>query len=94
MGDVLKPFQQREWKLGHVTDQIGMTMIETPRIGEPFNVELRAVMIGSIRSHVIAAHERNCLYFRDARHICPDGAVPLSDRLVRFYDPSTMGETV
>jgi len=71
-----------------------MTMIDHPQIGEPFDVMLRADMIGSIHSHVIAAHERNCLCFRDACHICEDGAAPLSDGPVQFYDPCTVGETV
>jgi Xaa-Pro dipeptidase len=39
---VSKPFTDRGWKLGHVTGHsIGMTMIEHPRIGEAFDVELR-----------------------------------------------------
>jgi Xaa-Pro aminopeptidase len=85
---VSKPFLKRGWKLGHVTGHsIGMTMIEHPRIGEAFDVELREGMICSMHPHVISADERTCLYFQDTWHVQADGAVPLSDIPVDFFDP-------
>jgi Xaa-Pro aminopeptidase len=87
---VSKPFTDRGWKLGHVTGHsIGMTMIEHPRIGEPFDVELRENMVCSMHPHVISADERTCLYFQDTWHVKADGAVPLSDVPVAFFDPRT-----
>lgn len=85
---VSKPFHERGWKLGHVTGHsIGMTMIEHPRIGEAFDVELRENMVCSMHPHVISADERTCLYFQDTWHVRIDGAVPLSEAAVDFYDP-------
>jgi len=87
---VSKPFTDRGWKLGHVTGHsIGMTMIEHPRIGEPFDVELREDMVCSMHPHVISTDERTCLYFQDTWHVQADGAVPLSDVPVDFFDPRT-----
>lgn len=87
---VSKPFTDRGWKLGHVTGHsIGMTMIEHPRIGEPFEVELRKDMVCSMHPHVISADERTCLYFQDTWHVQADGAVPISDIPVDFFDPRT-----
>jgi Xaa-Pro aminopeptidase len=87
---VAKPFLDRGWKLGHVTGHsIGMTMIEHPRIGEAFDVELREDMVCSMHPHVISADERTCLYFQDTWHVQRDGAVPLSDVEVDFFDPAT-----
>jgi Xaa-Pro dipeptidase len=86
---VSRPFADRGWKLGHVTGHsIGMTMIEHPRIGEAFDVELREDMVCSMHPHVISADERTCLYFQDTWHVGRDGAVPFSDLPVRFYDGS------
>jgi Xaa-Pro aminopeptidase len=88
---VSKPFTERGWKLGHVTGHsIGTTMIEHPRIGEAFDVELRAGMVCSMHPHVISADERTCLYFQDTWHLTEDGATPLSDAPVQFYDPRTI----
>jgi Xaa-Pro aminopeptidase len=85
---VSKPFLDRGWKLGHVTGHsIGMTMIEHPRIGEAFEVELREDMVCSMHPHVISADERTCLYFQDTWHVQADGAAPLSDVPVDFFDP-------
>jgi Xaa-Pro dipeptidase len=87
---VAKPFTDRGWKLGHVTGHsIGMTMIEHPRIGEAFDVELREDMVCSMHPHVISADERTCLYFQDTWHVQGDRAVPLSDVPVAFFDPRT-----
>jgi Xaa-Pro dipeptidase len=87
---VSKPFTDEGWKLGHVTGHsIGTTMIEHPRIGEAFDVELRADMVCSMHPHVISDDERTCLYFQDTWHVREDGASPLSDAPVRFYDPRT-----
>ena len=90
---VSKPFLERGWKLGHVTGHsIGMTMIEHPRIGEAFDVELREDMVCSMHPHVISDDERTCLYFQDTWHVRADGAVPFSDAPVEFYDPRAVGE--
>jgi Xaa-Pro aminopeptidase len=89
---VSKPFTDRGWRLGHVTGHsIGMTMIEHPRIGDAFNVELREDMVCSMHPHVISADERTCLYFQDTWHVQADRAVPLSDVPVDFFDPRTRG---
>jgi Xaa-Pro dipeptidase len=88
---VSKPFTDRGWKLGHVTGHsIGTTMIEHPRIGEAFDVELRADMVCSMHPHVISADERTCLYFQDTWHVQEQGAAPLSDAPVKFYDPRNL----
>jgi Xaa-Pro aminopeptidase len=87
---VSKPFVENGWKLGHVTGHsIGMTMIEHPRVGEAFDVELREDMVCSMHPHVISEDERTCLYFQDTWHVRADGAVPLSDVPVDFFDPRT-----
>ncbi len=86
---VSAPFTEQGWKLGHVTGHsIGMTMIEYPRIGEPFDVELKEDMVCSMHPHVIAADERTCLYFQDTWHVGADGSTPFSAVPVDFYDPS------
>jgi Xaa-Pro aminopeptidase len=90
---VSAPFTEQGWKLGHVTGHsIGMTMIEHPRIGEQFDVELKEDMVCSMHPHVIAADERTCLYFQDTWHVGPDGAAPFSSVPVDFYDPSDAGD--
>jgi Xaa-Pro dipeptidase len=90
---VSKPFLDQGWKLGHVTGHsIGMTMIEHPRIGEAYDVELRGGMVCSMHPHVISADERTCLYFQDTWLVGVDGALPLSDAPVDFYDPRTVHE--
>jgi Xaa-Pro dipeptidase len=89
---VSAPFLDQGWKLGHVTGHsIGMTMIEHPRIGEAFDVELRADMVCSMHPHVISADERTCLYFQDTWHVTADGAAPLSDVPVDFLTPAGGG---
>jgi Xaa-Pro dipeptidase len=86
---VSAPFTEQGWKLGHVTGHsIGMTMIEHPRIGEQFDVELKEDMVCSMHPHVISADERTCLYFQDTWHVGADGATPFSAVPVDFYDPS------
>ena len=88
---VSKPFLERGWKLGHVTGHsIGMTMIEHPRIGEAFDVELREDMVCSMHPHVISEDERTCLYFQDTWHVQATGATPLSDVPVDFIDPASL----
>jgi Xaa-Pro aminopeptidase len=88
---VAAPFLERGWKLGHVTGHsIGMTMIEHPRIGEAFDVPLRADMICSMHPHVISQDERTCLYFQDTWHVQDSGAVALSGLPVDFLDPRSM----
>jgi Xaa-Pro aminopeptidase len=88
---VAAPFLKRGWKLGHVTGHsIGMTMIEHPRIGEAFDVPLRADMICSMHPHVISQDERTCLYFQDTWHVQDTGAVPLSGLPVDFLDPRSI----
>ncbi len=90
---VSRPFLERGWKLGHVTGHsIGMTMIEHPRIGEAFEVELRENMVCSMHPHVISADERTCLYFQDTWQVGAEGATPLSDAPVQFYDPRSLHE--
>jgi Xaa-Pro dipeptidase len=85
---VAKPFVERGWKLGHVTGHsIGMTMIEHPRIGEAFDVELREDMVCSMHPHVISEDERTCLYFQDTWHVQRDRAVAFSGLAIDFYDP-------
>ena len=85
---VAAPFLERGWKLGHVTGHsIGMTMIEHPRIGDAFDVELREDMVCSMHPHVISEDERTCLYFQDTWHVQRDGAVALSRLPVDFIDP-------
>jgi Xaa-Pro dipeptidase len=86
---VSERFSDRGWKLGHVTGHsIGMTMIEYPRIGEAFDVELQEDMVCSMHPHVISADEQTCLYFQDTWHVQTDGAVPFSDVPVEFFDPA------
>ncbi len=85
---VAKPFVDSGWKLGHVTGHsIGMTMIEHPRIGDAFDVELREDMVCSMHPHVISEDERTCLYFQDTWHVQRDRAVSLSRLPVDFIDP-------
>ncbi|MDQ2895791.1 MAG: M24 family metallopeptidase [Actinomycetota bacterium] len=91
---VAEPFHRRGWKLGHVTGHsIGMTMIEHPRIGEPFDVPLREDMICSMHPHVISEDERTCLYFQDTWHVHANGATSLSTLPVDFFVPGGLRET-
>lgn len=91
---VSRPFRERGWKLGHVTGHsIGMTMIEHPRIGEAFDVELREDMVCSMHPHVISGDERACLYFQDTWHVQANGAEPFSDVPVDFLDPSSLASS-
>ena len=90
---VSRPFLDQGWKLGHVTGHsIGMTMIEHPRIGEAFDVELHEDMVCSMHPHVISTDERTCLYFQDTWHVRTAGAEPLSNAPVMFYDPRSVRE--
>lgn len=85
---VSKPFRDQDWSLGHVTGHsIGMTMIEHPRVGEGYDVELRQDMVVSMHPHVISADERTCLYFQDTWHVTADGGVPFSDVPVQVFVP-------
>jgi len=92
---VSAPFLRHGWKLGHVTGHsIGMTMIEHPRVGEAFDVELREDMVCSMHPHVISDDERTCLYFQDTWHVHGDSATPLSDVPVQFFDPRQLPDCV
>jgi Xaa-Pro aminopeptidase len=85
---VSRGFRSRGYDLGHVTGHsIGMTMIEHPRIGDAFNVELREDMVCSMHPHVISQDERTCLYFQDTWHVQRDRAVALSRLPVDFMEP-------
>jgi Xaa-Pro aminopeptidase len=85
---VARPFLDRGWKLGHVTGHsIGMTMIEHPRIGDAFDVELKADMVCSMHPHVISQDERTCLYFQDTWHVQRNRAAAISRLPVDFLDP-------
>lgn len=87
---VSEPFTRHGWKLGHVTGHsIGMTMIEHPRIGEAFDVELREDMVCSMHPHVISEDERTCLYFQDTWHVQAAGSGPFSDVPVDFLTPGS-----
>jgi Xaa-Pro dipeptidase len=68
-----------------------MTMIEHPRIGEAFDVELREDMVCSMHPHVISEDERTCLYFQDTWHVQRDRAVAFSGLAIDFYDPHSAG---
>jgi Xaa-Pro aminopeptidase len=90
---VAKPFLERGWKLGHVTGHsIGMTMIEHPRIGDAFDVELREDMVCSMHPHVISEDERTCLYFQDTWHVQRNRGVAMSSLPVEFIQPGTREE--
>jgi Xaa-Pro aminopeptidase len=88
---VARPFAEQGWSLGHVTGHsIGMTMIEHPRVGEGYDVELREDMVVSMHPHVISPDERTCLYFQDTWHVTPDGGVPFSDLPVQVFVPEAV----
>ncbi len=86
---VSKPFLDQGWKLGHVTGHsIGMTMIEHPRIGDAFDVELQENMVCSMHPHVISRRRADLpvLPGHLARAL-RTARCPLSDAPVEFYDP-------
>ena len=84
---VSKPFLDRGFTLGHVTGHsIGMTMIEHPRVGEGFDVELREHMVVSMHPHAITPDERTCLYMQDTWLVTKDGGVPFSEVPLRIFD--------
>ena len=84
---VAKPFLDRGFTLGHVTGHsIGMTMIEHPRVGEGFDVELRDNMVVSMHPHAITPDERTCLYMQDTWLVTKDGGVPFSEVPLKIFD--------
>ncbi|MGZ4441155.1 MAG: M24 family metallopeptidase [Gaiellaceae bacterium] len=85
---VSKPFLDRGFTLGHVTGHsIGMTMIEHPRVGEGFEVELRENMVVSMHPHAITKDEETCLYMQDTWLVTPQGGKPFSQVPIRIYRP-------
>jgi Xaa-Pro dipeptidase len=83
---VSKGFVERGFTLGHVTGHsIGMTMIESPRIGEGTEVELRENMVVSMHPHAITQDERQCLYMQDTWLVTKGGGVPLSDVPLKIF---------
>ncbi len=83
---VSKGFVERGFTLGHVTGHsIGMTMIESPRIGEGNEVELRANMVVSMHPHAVTADERQCMYMQDTWLVTDEGGVPFSDVPLRIF---------
>ena len=84
---VSAPFRNRGLQLGHVTGHsIGMTMIESPRIGEGVDVELAQGMVLSMHPHAIAAEGRACLYMQDTWHVGAGGGEPLSRVPLAVFD--------
>ena len=85
---VSKPFLDRGFTLGHVTGHsIGMTMIEYPRVGEGFEVELRENMVVSMHPHAITQDEQTCLYMQDTWLVTADGGKPFSQVPIKVYKP-------
>ena len=85
---VSKGFLERGFTLGHVTGHsIGLTMIEHPRIGEVFEVELRENMVVSMHPHAITPDERTCLYMQDTWLVTADGGRPLSEVPLKIFQP-------
>lgn len=86
---VSKPFWDRGYKLGHVTGHsIGMTMIEYPRVGEGYDVELSENMVVSMHPHAITEDETHALYFQETWLVGADGAEPLSGVPCRAFSGS------
>jgi Xaa-Pro aminopeptidase len=89
---VSKGFVERGFQLGHVTGHsIGMTMIEHPRIGEGFDVELQPNMVVSMHPHAITADEQACLYMQDTWLVTEGGGLPLSDVPLEIFSGSESG---
>ncbi len=83
---VSKGFLDRGFTLGHVTGHsIGLTMIEHPRVGEGFDVELRENMVVSMHPHAITKDEQACLYMQDTWLVTKDGGVPFSDMPITIF---------
>ena len=86
---VSQGFVDRGYKLGHVTGHsIGMTMIESPKIGEGDETELREGMVFSMHPHAISDDGRACVYMQETWLVTRDGGVPLSGLPVRIFDGS------
>jgi Xaa-Pro aminopeptidase len=84
---VSKGFLERGFTLGHVTGHsIGMTMIESPRVGEGIEVELRENMVVSMHPHAITADERTCLYMQDTWLVTKDGGAPFSQIPLKIFN--------
>jgi Xaa-Pro aminopeptidase len=76
---VARGFQERGFGLGHVTGHsIGMTMIESPRVGEGIDVELEAGMVFSMHPPAVSEDGRSCLYMQDTWLVTDGGGEPLA----------------
>ncbi len=79
-------FLERGYHLGHVTGHsIGMTMIESPKIGEGVETELAENMVLSMHPHAIAANGEDCLYMQETWLVTADGGVPLSNLPMQVF---------
>jgi Xaa-Pro aminopeptidase len=86
---VSRGFTERGYHLGHVTGHsIGMTMIESPKIGEGVETELAENMVFSMHPHAISADGRECLYMQDTWLVTSGGGVPLAGLPMRIFDGS------
>jgi Xaa-Pro aminopeptidase len=76
---VARGFLDRGFRLGHVTGHsIGMTMIESPRVGEGIDVELEAGMVFSMHPHAVSEDGLSCLYMQDTWLVGEAGGEPLA----------------
>ncbi len=76
---VARGFLDRGFRLGHVTGHsIGMTMIESPRVGEGIDVPLEAGMVFSMHPHAVSEDGLSCLYMQDTWLVEEDGGEPLA----------------
>jgi Xaa-Pro aminopeptidase len=83
---VARGFTERGFQLGHVTGHsIGMTMIESPKIGEGVETELAENMVFSLHPHAIAADGRDCLYMQDTWLVTRSGGKPLAPLELRIF---------
>jgi len=86
---VSEPFRRRGFGLGHVTGHsIGMTMIEFPKIGEGFEVELQENMVISMHPHALSPDQDACLYMQDTWLVTADGGEPIDALPLRVFDGS------
>ncbi|MGH3012181.1 MAG: M24 family metallopeptidase [Gaiellaceae bacterium] len=83
---VSRGFAERGYQLGHVTGHsIGMTMIESPKIGEGVETELAENMVFSMHPHAIAADGKACLYMQDTWLVTSEGGAPLAGLPMRIF---------
>src|SRR5437763_9922329 len=86
---VSRGFTERGYHLGHVTGHsIGMTMIESPKIGEGVETELAENMVFSMHPHAIAADGWECLYMQDTWLVTQTGGEPLAGLELKVYAPA------